>query len=73
VFRPLPGLGRAEMPIDGLYLANSSAHPGGGVHGAPGHIAAQAAINGSKAARIPGRVLTRATRALERRPTRPVP
>ncbi len=73
VFRPLPGLGRAEMPVDGLYLAGSSAHPGGGFHGAAGHIAAQAAINGAKYGRIPGRALTRATRALEKRPRRPVP
>ncbi|GAA4446565.1 hypothetical protein GCM10023148_53100 [Actinokineospora soli] len=35
VFRPTPGLGRADTPVDGLYLAGSSAHPGGGVHGAP--------------------------------------
>jgi phytoene dehydrogenase-like protein len=73
VFRPLPGLGRAEMPVDGLYLAGASAHPGGGVHGAPGHIAAQAAINGSKLARLPGRLLNNATRSLEKFPRRAFP
>ncbi|MEJ7832757.1 MAG: NAD(P)/FAD-dependent oxidoreductase [Nocardioides sp.] len=44
VFRPVPGLGRAETGIRGLYLASASAHPGGGVHGAPGSNAARAAI-----------------------------
>ncbi len=44
VFRPTPGLGRAETPIDGLYLASASAHPGGGVHGACGWNAAHAAL-----------------------------
>ncbi|HWG55196.1 MAG TPA: NAD(P)/FAD-dependent oxidoreductase [Gaiellaceae bacterium] len=44
VFRPVPGLGRPETPIRGLYLASASAHPGGGVHGGPGAIAAKAAL-----------------------------
>ena len=44
VFRPAPGLARPETPIAGLYLAGSSSHPGGGVHGAPGANAARAAL-----------------------------
>ncbi len=42
IFRPLPGTGRPETPVKGLYLASAGAHPGGGVHGAPGANAAQA-------------------------------
>jgi len=45
VFRPVPGLGRPETPIRNLYLSSASAHPGGGVHGAPGGNAAQALLH----------------------------
>ncbi len=52
VFRPIPGLGRSETPIKGLYLGSASAHPGGGVHGAPGMNAARAAITHSRIPRL---------------------
>jgi len=42
--RPMLGSADYRMPIPGLYLCGSGAHPGGGVTGAPGHNAAQAVI-----------------------------
>jgi phytoene dehydrogenase-like protein len=38
--RPLAGASDYRMPIAGLYLCGSAAHPGGGVMGAPGRNAA---------------------------------
>jgi phytoene dehydrogenase-like protein len=52
VFRPTPGFGRPETPIARLYLASASAHPGGGVHGGPGAIAARAAVAGELRRRL---------------------
>ncbi len=62
VLRPLPGLGRPETHIRGLYLASASAHPGGGVHGAPGANAAQAALR----AKTTGRIASTAARLMAR-------
>lgn len=42
--RPMLGFADYRMPIPGLYLCGSGAHPGGGVSGAPGHNAAHAVI-----------------------------
>ena len=41
LWRPLLGWSRYRMPVEGLYLAGSGAHPGGGVTGAPGRNAAR--------------------------------
>ena len=46
MFSSRPALGAADyrMPVRGLYLCGSGAHPGGGVTGAPGHNAAREII-----------------------------
>jgi phytoene dehydrogenase-like protein len=41
VMRPAAGWARYRMPVPGLYLCGSGAHPGGGVMGAPGYNAAR--------------------------------
>jgi phytoene dehydrogenase-like protein len=50
--RPVPGSGRAETGIANLYLGSASAHPGGGVHGAPGMNAARAAVAHARLRRL---------------------
>jgi len=54
--RPAPGYAQYRSPIRGLYLCGSSAHPGGGVMGAPGANAAREILRDA-------RKLTRAARA----------
>jgi phytoene dehydrogenase-like protein len=39
--RPVLGYGNYRMPLKGLYLCGSGAHPGGGVTGVPGHNCAR--------------------------------
>lgn len=64
VLRPTPGLGRPDTFLPGLFLAGSSAHPGGGVHGAPGANAARAAL---RRRQLGGRPYDATVTALQRR------
>jgi len=41
LWRPLLGSARYRLPVEGLYLAGSGAHPGGGITGGPGQNAAR--------------------------------
>ena len=43
-WRPMLGMGRYRLPFEGLYLAGSGAHPGGGITGVPGSNAAREVI-----------------------------
>lgn len=60
IFRPTVGLAGAATPIDRLFLAGSSAHPGGGVHGGPGANAARAALRRDGWTGTPTRWVTKA-------------
>jgi phytoene dehydrogenase-like protein len=39
--RPIAGFGQHATAIDGLYLGGAGTHPGPGVTGGPGWLAAQ--------------------------------
>jgi phytoene dehydrogenase-like protein len=46
--RPVLGYGNYRMPLKGLYLCGSGAHPGGGVTGVPGMNAAREIVKDMK-------------------------
>ncbi|KAL5471388.1 hypothetical protein EMCRGX_G029501 [Ephydatia muelleri] len=46
MFRPIPLNPGYATPIKGLYLCGSGTHPGGGVMGSPGRLAAMAVLEG---------------------------
>lgn len=43
-YRPVPALSEYRTPIKDLYLSGSGVHPGGGLHGIPGHNTAQVVL-----------------------------
>jgi phytoene dehydrogenase-like protein len=47
IFRPLPGLPHHRTPIKGLYHIGASTHPGPGLHGASGLLAAKEILGGA--------------------------
>ena len=46
--RPVPGWARYRTPIRDLWMCGSATHPGGGIMGAPGRIAALEVLKGRK-------------------------
>jgi phytoene dehydrogenase-like protein len=64
VFRPAPGFGRAETPVQNVFLGSAGAPPGGGVHGICGRNAARAALAADGATGWPRRRVNRAVSRL---------
>jgi len=46
--RPVPGWARYRTPIRNLWLCGSATHPGGGIMGAPGRIAAMQVLKSAR-------------------------
>ena len=46
LMRPVPGWARYRTPVERLFLCGSGSHPGGGVSGAPGRLAAREILRG---------------------------
>ncbi len=44
--RPVPGYAQYKTPIEGYYQCGSGTHPGGGITGAPGRLAAMTILAG---------------------------
>jgi phytoene dehydrogenase-like protein len=49
--RPVPGWARYRTPLAGLYMCGSATHPGGGIMGAPGRLAALEVLKDTGGAR----------------------
>jgi beta-carotene ketolase (CrtO type) len=52
--RPAPGFSRYRTPVPGLYLSGAGTHPGGGVHGMPGKLAAFAVLGDERGEKSAG-------------------
>jgi len=50
--RPAPGFSHYRTPVPGLYLSGAGTHPGGGVHGMPGKLAAAAVLGDERGEKI---------------------
>ena len=50
--RPAPGYARFRTPIQNLYMCGSATHPGGGIMGAPGRLAAFKMLKGVERRRL---------------------
>jgi phytoene dehydrogenase-like protein len=50
--RPVPGWARYRTPIRDLWMCGSATHPGGGIMGAPGKLAAQELLKSAKKAKV---------------------
>jgi phytoene dehydrogenase-like protein len=62
-----PGFGRAETPVDNVYLGSAGASPGGEVHGVCGRNAARTALARDGARGWPRRRLNRVVMSLTTR------
>ncbi len=49
--RPIPGWSHYRMPVGGLYLCGPATHPGGGITGQSGRLAARQLVRDRKKGR----------------------